>query len=365
MNVLIGIMLIFACIGLVDKLIGGRFGLAVEVDKGLSLMGSTALGLLGIYCIGLEFVNANTDLIQSFSALFPFDASIIVGSFLAPDMGALPIALEISSSREIGILSGALVGTTLGATICFQLPIFLSVIEKKDVSFMMKGIILGLIVIPVALFAGSGMLGLSLFESFIQLTPIIVICLILSVAFYLAPHNTSKILGLVGNVIKAFTLILFALTIANIYLPKLNLVNLSIIQEAFFIVGKMAIIISGALVFSHIVLIIFRKQLTFIANLLKVNEIAVLGLFLGLTSSLAMLPLFHQMDERGKIMNAAFSVGGAYTLGGQMAFVSDMVSSSELWIYLATKLLAGLSAILITRFFFKTADVDVEKDNQA
>ena len=35
-----------------------------------------------------------------------------------------------------------------------------------------------------------------------------------------------------------------------------------------------------------------------------------------------MLPLFSKMDKRGKVLNAAFSVAGAYVVGGQMTLSS-------------------------------------------
>ena len=63
-----------------------------------------------------------------------------------------------------------------------------------------------------------------------------------------------------------------------------------------------------------------------------------------------MLPLFSQMDRRGKVVNAAFSVSGAYVFGGQMAFVSEMTNSTGLTAYLVSKLISGFAAILIAAF---------------
>ena len=51
MNIFIGILLIFALLGLFDKLFGGKLGLAAEFDSGLESMASLALSIVGVYCI--------------------------------------------------------------------------------------------------------------------------------------------------------------------------------------------------------------------------------------------------------------------------------------------------------------------------
>ena len=46
-------LLLFTFIGLADKLANNRLGLAEELDKGLSTMGSLALSMGGIYCFSV------------------------------------------------------------------------------------------------------------------------------------------------------------------------------------------------------------------------------------------------------------------------------------------------------------------------
>ena len=43
MNPLIAFLLVFSALGALDKLLGGRFGLAGDFDKGLSAMGPLCL----------------------------------------------------------------------------------------------------------------------------------------------------------------------------------------------------------------------------------------------------------------------------------------------------------------------------------
>ena len=50
MNFPIAVLLLCALIGLADKMIGGRFGLAEEFDRGMTMMGSLAVTMSGVYC---------------------------------------------------------------------------------------------------------------------------------------------------------------------------------------------------------------------------------------------------------------------------------------------------------------------------
>lgn len=49
----IAFLLLFVVLGIFDKFCKKRFGLAEELDKGLSLMGSLSLSMSGIYCFAV------------------------------------------------------------------------------------------------------------------------------------------------------------------------------------------------------------------------------------------------------------------------------------------------------------------------
>ncbi len=90
-----------------------------------------------------------------------------------------------------------------------------------------------------------------------------------------------------------------------------------------------------------------------IGQKLGVNSASVMGLLLSLGTSIAMIPLFSQMDRKGKMMNAAFSVSGAYVLGGQLGFISSVVDGNGVIIYMISKIIAGLLAIVFVLIFYR------------
>ena len=88
-----------------------------------------------------------------------------------------------------------------------------------------------------------------------------------------------------------------------------------------------------------------------VALALGIREEAAVGLILSLATSLSMLPLFGRMDRRGRVMNAAFSVSGAFALGGQMAFIASVEPGEVVAAFVCAKLAGGVCALLAARLF--------------
>ena len=70
-------------------------------------------------------------------------------------------------------------------------------------------------------------------------------------------------------------------------------------------------------------------------------------MLLNCATSLAILPLVSRMDEKGKMLNAAFSVSGTYVLGGQLGFVSSVSDGATVTVFVITKVLCGVLSIII------------------
>lgn len=347
MNLFIAILLVFALAGLCDKIFGGRWHLASAFDQGLNTMGSLCLSMSGIYCIAITFLNGQTALFQRLNEILPFDASILSGVLLAPDMGGFAIAGKIAASPELGMFSGLLLSSTLGCLLSFVLPIALGVLKEAETSLFMNGVLFGILTLPLGLFVGGWMLGLYIPVLIIHLCPVILLCLILAFALKLAPKFCLKALTILGLSIRILGLLLFAYLAAGIFFPQISVVEDTLLLEAQVIVLKITVVVCGSMVAVQLALTHCKGILRRTADVLHVNEYAAIGLFISLATSISMLPLYEKMDRRGKLLNAAFSVSGAFCLGGQLAFVSSVTDSSSVTAYLVCKLVGGIAAVLI------------------
>lgn len=322
-------------------------GLAKGLDKGLSQMGVLAMSMLGFYCIGVTMIRDNIDVISAASERLPFDLSIISGMLLAPDMGGFPLSVEMAADAKLGLFSGMLLSSGIGCLLSFQLPIALTMIEKEDVPAMMEGMIPGILAVPVGLLIGGLCIGLSVGTLLIQLIPILIICGIMAVGFWKAHKVMAKVLTVFGMCVRVLGMVLFALVMIGLFYEPLQIAKEVLVYEGLAVVAKITIIVCGALSLSELLMRFCKPLFKKLADKLKTNETSVMGLLISVTSGVAMLPMYCNMDKKGKLINSAFSVMGAYVLGGQMAYIAGVTTGQSVWIYILAKLASGVGAILL------------------
>ncbi len=350
MNAPIAFLLFFAFLGLFDKIRNNKWGLAEELDKGLTTMGSLAFSMGGIYCAALLLGEHLSRWLETHHLNLPFDLSIITSSVLATDMGAYTISSQISAQHSVVVFSGILLSSMLGTTISFTLPVAIGSTSKENLSTLMHGFVYGIISIPFALFFGALVMRMPSALLWKNLLPIIVICTLLCVSIIKAKSLTIRIFSGLGTFIQILSCLLFGLIIFEIYRGETILFDISSIHEILLIVLKICTIVCGSFVFSKLILRYFMNQILFFAHKLKINEFAIIGLLLNCVTSISMLSIFDKMDKRGQMMNAAAAVTGSYFLGGQLAFVAAMENGSIL-AYMAAKILGGIISIAIVSFF--------------
>lgn len=60
-------------------------------------------------------------------------------TILACDMGGYPLAMELASDPSIGNFAGLILGTMMGPTIVFTIPVALGIIKKEDRPYLGAG----------------------------------------------------------------------------------------------------------------------------------------------------------------------------------------------------------------------------------
>lgn len=350
MDILIDILVVFALLGLLDDMLGNKLGLAESFGRGISVMGRAALSMIGFYCIGIMLVERYSAVILSIAETLPIDPSLLVGCLLAPDTGGLPITMKVAATPVLGVFTGALVAGGFGMTLNYQLPVFLTFLPDRHLPDLMRGFSYGLITLPVGLLVGGWMLHIPWITLLLNILPIFVLCLALIVGLFLAPVMLTKLLSGLGKLIRVLSYVLFGLVIADIFFPQISIVDVSLVQEASYIVLRQTIFVCGGMVAAQLITTYLGRGLAALSRLLKVNHESVMGLMLGCVNSVTMFPLYEQMDRKGKAMNAAFSCCGSYILGGQLAIVLQMVPSSAVPAYVVSKLLCAVLAVAVAAY---------------
>ena len=146
-DIIMWIMAIGFVIGGLDYMAGDRMGLGKKFKEGIDFLGAATLSMAGLMCLVPEFSEGIKAILHrtGTGAIDPAMAASVIGI----NMGGHALAMELMESRQIGVFCGIVVCSMLGATITFTIPTGLSIIEKKDRSYFAKGLMLGLITVPV------------------------------------------------------------------------------------------------------------------------------------------------------------------------------------------------------------------------
>ena len=351
-EILLWIMAGFAVLGAVDRIFGNRFGLGKEFEDGITAMGSLALAMLGIICLAPVLANVLRPVVVPVFRFLGADPAMFAGSILACDMGGGALAAELAEDPQSAIFGGVLCGSMLGATVVFTIPVAMGILEEKDRPFLAKGILAGVVTIPLGLLAGGLVAGMPLLKILGNLVPIVLIAALIALGLWRAETAMIKGFGIFGKGVIALITVGLAAGIFQAITGIRLIPGLAPIEEGFQTVGAIAIVLAGAFPLVVVLTRLLRKPLLKLGTLLGINDAAAAGLVASLANSIATFGLVKDMDDRGKVVNIAFAVSAAFVFGDHMGFTAGFAPES-LPAMIAGKLVGGVSAVVVALWLTK------------
>ena len=345
-EVLIGVMAGFAGLGAVDRILGNRFGLGEKFEEGILAMGSLALAMLGIISLAPVLAAVLKPVVVPLFGLLGADPAIFAGSILACDMGGGALAYEMSSDPQAALLGGILVGSMLGATIVFTVPVAMGILAEEDRPAMAKGILCGVVTIPFGVLAGGLVAGFPLGMVLRNLLPIVIIGGLIAVGLWKAENAMIRGFSVFGKGVIAVITLGLAAAIVEELTGLVIIPGLAPLHEGFGIVGEIAIVLAGAFPLVLVVTKVLRKPLMKLGGLLGINDVAAAGLVASLANSIATFGMVKDMDRRGKVVNIAFAVSAAFVFGDHMGFTAGF-APEMLVPMIVGKLVGGICAVAV------------------
>ncbi len=345
-EILIVIMAIFAALGAIDRIIGNRFGLGHPFEEGILAMGTLALAMLGIISLAPVLANLLNPVVVPVYRFLGADPAMFAGTILACDMGGGALAQQMSSDPDAALMGGVLCGSMLGATIVFTIPVAMGILKEEDRPAMAKGILAGIVTVPVGLLAGGLVAGFPLGMVLRNLIPIVLIGGLIAVGLIFAEKGMIKGFGIFGKgVIIVITIGLGAAIVEE--LTGFTVIpGLAPLSEGFETVGAIAIVLAGAFPLVHVITKLLQKPLMKLGKFLGVNDVAAGGLVATLANSIATFERVKDMDSRGKVVNIAFAVSAAFVFGDHMGFTAGF-APEMLPAMIVGKLAGGITAVAV------------------
>ncbi len=361
-SVIMLIMMIFMVVGAIDKIRGNKLGYGEKFEEGFNAIGALAIAMAGVVAAAPVLSMVLGPIIKPIYTAIGADASMFATTLLACDMGGYPLAMELAADESIGNFSGLILGTMMGPTIVFTIPVALSIIKKEDRPYLGSGILAGMITIPLGCIVGGIVMNLltpyelSIGRILINLVPVIVIAALICVGLWFAPgpmiNGFNKFGTGVTVVITALTAIAVFQQITGIMFPVFSIMSekdattgLSGLDSGLLTCGQIGIVLIGAFPMVEWITRTFGGALK-VGGLLGMNEAGSAGMVANLANNIAMFNIMGDMNPKGKLLNVAFAVSAAFVFGDHLGFTAGN-NPDMIFPVIVGKLVAGVTAIIV------------------
>lgn len=351
------IMVFFMVVGSIDKCLGNRFGYGEKFEEGIMAMGSLALAMVGVISLAPVLAKLLKPVISPLYTMLGSDPAMFATTLLANDMGGYPLAMELALSPEAGKFAGLILGAMMGPTIVFTIPVALGIIEKEDRPYLAKGILAGIITIPLGCIAGGLVAGFPIKLIFANLLPIIIFSVIISIGLWKIPEKMTTGFTIFGKGVVIVITIGLAAAIVEALTGVVVIPGMAPIKDGIEIVGSIAMTLAGAFPLVLFLTKVLNKPLTAMGKLLGMNEKSAAGMVATLANNIPMFGLMKDMDKKGKILNVAFAVSGAFVFGDHLGFTAG-VDTNMIFPMVIGKLVGGITAVILAKIMFRNIKED-------
>lgn len=364
MNVFSIIMAVFALIGAADRMLGNRFGVGREFERGFMMLGSFALSMIGMIVMAPLLAHFMNPVLQFAGAHLPIDPSSFVALIFPNDLGGAYLAVEVGKDAQVALFNGVITSAMFACTVSYTLPVSMELVDRAHMREVFLGFLCGIVTVPVGSFIGGLIGGLGVGVILVNLIPQILFTVLIAFCLLKFPEGCLKVFGGVGVGIKVVITVGLALGVFAQLTGFMPIQPLGAFSSGAEIVMNSGAVLSGAFPFVYIVSKALRRPLHKLGKWLGISDVAASGLFSSLASSTTTFVMMGNMDKKGIVMNSAFAVSGAFTLGGHLAFT--MIFAPD-WLpaVMISKIVAGLLSLPVAHFVYKKTVQSIHRSGDA
>lgn len=343
-RVILWAMAIFMVLGALDRIFGGRFGLGKQFEEGILAIGALSLSMLGILSLAPVLAKLLKPVLVPLYGFLGADPAMFAGSILANDMGGAPLAMELAQTQEAGRFAGLIVGSMLGATIVFTIPVALGIIRAEDRPALAKGVLAGVVTIPIGALVGGLTAGFGLGMLLRNLVPIVLFALLIALGLWRFEKGMIRGFLWFGRIILAVITVGLAAAVFEELTGVTVIPGMTPLSEGIGVVAGIGFVLAGAFPLVFVLTKLLKKPLGRLGGLLKMNDVAAAGMVASLANSIPMFGMLKDMDERGKVLNVAFAVSAAFVFGDHLGFTAGF-DAPMLVPVIVGKLVGGVCAV--------------------
>ena len=362
-SVIVTVMMIFMLLGAIDKARGNKHGYGAAFDEGFQAMGPLAIAMVGVIAAAPVLSMVLRPIVGPIYQMLGSSPSIFATTLLLADAGGYPLAVELAGENIVmGQFAGIIVGCTMGCILLFDIPVALTLIQKKDRPLLACGILVGVITAPIGCFVGGIVMNvmtdysMHLGTMLLSLLPGILVAVVLAAGLWFKPialmNGFAKFGAFVTGLIAIFVAIAVFQYETGIRFPLFHLMveagadGVSPLANSIEILGDIAFVLLGAFPMVEFIKRHCGGALAKVGEKLGMNETASAGIVATLANNIPTFQMMKDMNPKGKLMNVAFASCAAFMFGDHLGFVAG-VNADMIVPMIFAKLACGLSALAL------------------
>ncbi|WP_431800651.1 ethanolamine utilization protein EutH [Halobacillus andaensis] len=347
------LMTVFMAAGAVDyTFFNNRFRLGDRFHEAFQMMGPLALAMVGIISLAPVISHMLSPVVSPLFESIGVDPAMFASMLLAIDMGAYPLSEALAASDDAAIFSWAFLGTMMGPTLVFTIPIALTIIQESDQRYFARGILIGILTIPAGCLIGGALAGYEFLWMLRNLLPAVIVAVLVGIGLWKFTTLTIMLFSKFGRGIEVTVIFGLVAIIIETLTDTTIIPGMAPLNEGIEIVGTITVTLAGAYPLVAFINQKGEKLWESLSPRLGINSVAMTGFIASLAHHLPMFATMKDMNPKGKVMNAAFAVSGAFAFGSHIGFVAG-VEKEMMVAVMAGKLSAGIAAVFIA---YVTAD---------
>lgn len=331
--------------------INDESGLAQAFQNGINTMANMFIPICGLMAAVPLLKTGVEKFFGPVFSLFGGNPVIAAAMIVPPDCSSYALSIQMANSPDIHATVIA-VGFMCASTIAFNIPIGLSVLDKKDYKYLALGSMSGFLSVPFGIFTTCAVIALThpllrtTFSTvsiptyaaalqfgtiFRNLIPIIFICILLALGLKFFPNKMVKGFMIFGKALTAVMTLIVVISIVQHYTGFFGKIFGSwpfdpLIGDAkepfraIELLGTIAMMLAGAFPMVYLVRKYFSRPLEKLGSLVGLKETGSAGLVACLANGLAIFPFVRDMKPKDKVVTLAFLACAGYSLGDFIAF---------------------------------------------
>ena len=351
MNAIAIIMMIFSVIGALDRILGNKFGLGKEFERGFMLLGDLALAMIGMIVISPLLADLLSPALNALYNALHIDPSSITSMLFANDLGGSALATAVAKDVQLGRFNGMVVTSMMGGTISFTITFALSAVKPQQHKPLLLGLLCGIVTIPFGCFLGGLCLRIPLGQLLYNLLPLLLFSMLVAAGLFFLPDLCTKVFSILGTGIKILITIGLIFGIVRSLSGYEIIKGLNKLEDAGVICLNAAVVMTGAFPLLTLLSRVLNKQLRSLGERVGINETSSLGFVSCLANSISTFGMMEKMDEKGVLLNSAFAVSAAFVFGDHLAFTLAY-DPGTLTGVIVGKLAAGVLSLVVAQFMY-------------